>query len=500
MAQAYVTGQWATLPQLMPINPIHAALLPSGQIFITTGSGNCPPSQKGCPAGPPYGPSNGSGALLYDPNASGNKFTQFSVSWDMFCNNMSVLPDGRVLIAGGTALYDPFYGASNASIFQPWTNSFINLPPMAQGRWYPTTTILGDGRVMVFSGLSGPDGTGNGGYTTNLVEIFDPDALTWTTVNCDPSSNCFLAAAAGSTAAVPLYPRQHLLPDGTVLYSGPNQATLNFNPTNGAWSLLGFANYGWRGYGTSVLLPLTPVNNYVPKVIIMGGDNPGTATTEIGGFGPAYNPNQTWSWGPNMSEPRVEMNAVILPTGKVLALGGSTYDEDATSASLNADLYDPATNTFSSAGANVYPRLYHSVALLLPDATVWLAGGNPSRGTYEQHMEIYKPAYLFNQNGSLATRPSISNGLNPVTWGQKFTVNTTSAASITSVVLMRNGAVTHGFNTDQRLVGMSFTKGSGQLTVTAPPNGNIVPKGYYMLFIVNSSGVPSVSRSIKLQP
>jgi len=90
-----------------------------------------------------------------------------------------------------------------------------------------------------------------------------------------------------------------------------------------------------------------------------------------------------------MSQPRIEMNAVILPNGKVLALGGSYNDEDSTTASLNADLYDPATNTFSSAGANVYPRLYHSVALLLPDATVWIAGSNPNEvGIYEKHMEI----------------------------------------------------------------------------------------------------------------
>jgi len=85
------------------------------------------------------------------------------------------------------------------------------------------------------------------------------------------------------------------------------------------------------------------------------------------------------------------MNAVILPNGKVLAIGGSLNDEDTTTASLDADLYDPASNTFSSAGANAYPRLYHSVALLLPDATVWFAGGNPSRGSYVQHMEIYQP-------------------------------------------------------------------------------------------------------------
>ena len=78
-----------------------------------------------------------------------------------------------------------------------------------------------------------------------------------------------------------------------------------------------------------------------------------------------------------MSQARIQMNATILPNGRVLATGGSVNDEDAATASLNADLYNPATNTFSSAGANAFPRLYHSVSLLLPDATVMLAGGNP---------------------------------------------------------------------------------------------------------------------------
>src|SRR5438477_6968475 len=95
MAQANVQGQWSTLPNLMPINPVHAALLSNGKVLVVAGSGNCPPSQSGCPSSPPYGPSNHSGALLWDP-VSGT-ITQFSLSWDMFCNGMVLLQDGRAL-------------------------------------------------------------------------------------------------------------------------------------------------------------------------------------------------------------------------------------------------------------------------------------------------------------------------------------------------------------------------------------------------------------------
>ena len=121
------------------------------------------------------------------------------------------------------------------------------------------------------------------------------------------------------------------------------------------------------------------------------------------------------------------------------------------------------------------------MALLLPDATVWLAGGNPARATCKQ-MEIYQPAYLFNPDGTMATRPSITSAPSSISYGNTFSVTTPDAANISSVVLVRNGTVTHAFGMDQREVGMSFTAGSGALTVTAPPNGNIAPPGYYMLF------------------
>jgi hypothetical protein len=231
--------------------------------------------------------------------------------------------------------------------------------------------------------------------------------------------------------------------------------------------------------------------------MIFGGGDPATTTTEIIDLSA---PAPQWRYGPAMSQPRIEMNATLLPSGHVLALGGSARDEDAATASLNAELYDPATNTFSSAGANVFPRLYHSNALLLPDATVALVGSNPTPGIYEQHIEIYSPAYLFNAAGGLATRPSVTGVSPTITYGGTFQVQTPDAADIASVVLMRPGAPTHAFDMDQRLVRASYTVGNGVLNVTAPPNGNVAPPGYYMLFILNSAGVPSIARFMQLTP
>ena len=292
--------------------------------------------------------------------------------------------------------------------------------------------------------------------------------------------------------------------NGTLFYSGPTAASSIFDPSTATWTTnVAYTNYGnRRTYGGSVLLPLTPDNGYTPRVMILGGGNPATATTEIIDLSVAP---PAWQPSASMSQPRIEMNAVILPDGTVLALGGSAQDEDAASASLNADLFDPRTGTFRSAGANAYPRLYHSVALLLPDATVWVAGGNPARGTYEDHMEIYSPAYLFATDAGgttiAATRPQITS-VTPgvIGYGSSFQVETPDAADIASVVLVRPGSVTHAFDMDQRLVGLSFTAGDGLLTVAGPPTGNIAPPGYYMLFILNTAGVPSAAAFIQVSP
>ena len=458
----HAQGQWTTLPYPMKINPIHAALLRTGKVLVVAGSGN-------------YTPTTNYQAAIWDPKAG--TISVQSISWDMFCNGMVVRPDGIAFVLGGTKQYDPFHGLPYTAGYDPSTGLFVNKPSMAHGRWYPTATVLGNGTIMVFSGLNETGGT------NTAVEIYTV-GVGWST-----------QYSAGWTP--PLYPRLHLLPNGKVFYSGSTSPSRTFNPSTLTWTTGPSFTYSPRTYGSSVLLPLTPKNNYRPKVLIMGGGNPATNTAEtidLGASSPTWTPTAN-----NMTAGRTEMNAVILPSGKVLAVGGSVDDEKASTATLAADLYDPATNMFGSAGKEAYPRLYHSIALLLPDATVAVTGGNPSRGSYESHIEIYKPAYLFTSTGSLAARPTISSAPSSIGYGSSFQVSTAAASSISSVVLMRNGAVTHAFNMDQRMVGLTFTIGSGVLNVTGPPNGNIAPPGYYMLFLINNSGVPSVATFVQVK-
>lgn len=461
-------GQWQTLANTMPINPVHVALLNNGKVLIVSGSGNV--------AG-----NSSFQAALWDPQ-SGTITTQ-PVTWDMFCNGMVVLPDGRPFVMGGTLQYDPFHGELRSSTYDPATNVFTTQQSMAHGRWYPTGTVLGDGRTMIFSGLD------EKGATNTSVEFY--------------TASSGWSAAFSAPWTPPLYPRLHLIPNGKVFYSGSTTSSALFDPATHSWTTnVAVTNYtGTRTYGSSVLLPLTPQNNYKPVVFIMGGGNPATNTSEYIDLSAA---TPKWANGPNMSAGRIEMNATLLPSGQVLALGGSVNDEDNNTASLAADLYTPNANlingSFSPAGAESFPRLYHSVSLLLPDATVWVAGGNPARGTYESHMEIYTPQYLLDASGNpVQHRPTISSVSSSVlAYNTAFQIQTPDAASIANVVLMRNGAATHAFDMDQRYVGLNFTAGSGVLNVTGPPNGNIAPPGYYMLFILDNSGVPSIASLVQL--
>src|SRR5262249_54750718 len=216
----------------------------------------------------------------------------------------------------------------------------------------------------------------------------------------------------------------------------------------------------------------------------------------------------------SMSTGRIQMNAVLLPNGKVLAEGGSANNESPSTPGKTADLYDPANNTMTSAGAAAYSRLYHSVALLLPDATVASMGSNPgARGSYEPAIEIYTPPYLYDANDQLITtgRPSIS-GVDPIGamgYGQSFSGGYTSSSANSPPVPVRPRSTPHGFAREQRLVGLcgpapqpacNAPAGSGTLSLTSPPSGNVAPPGYYMLFLLDGAGVPSKAQFVQLSP
>jgi hypothetical protein len=534
-----IPGTWTTQTETMPINPVHGILLTTGNVLYIAGSGNCPPDLAGCPTG--FG-----SATIWNPTA--HTFNTFPLPYfDMFCNGATQLADGTVFINSGTETYatgpaaaimramhhgntvpggrasvmtektpghkvpkdattindQGFGGTAKSAIYDPKTATFKKLPLMQAGRWYPTTTMLGDGRVFVYGGQ---DEIGN---DNALIEFWHNDTSTYEAVvpTCSigggPVGDCRNLRYSDNTLPVPgaplLYPRMVQLPDGRILHAGPEPETWVFDPKAAA----GTANWTFvantvdtqnRSYGSVVLLPLLPQTNYQPVVMTMGGmgDNAvATNTTELMDMSQA---NPMWVSGPAMSLPRVEMNAVLLPNGKVLAVGGSANDEQVETASLTADLYDPATNSFTQVLSNKWAHLYHSTAVLLPDASVVLSGGNPVQGQFEARMEVYKPPYFFNADGSLATRPSLTATPATITYGQTF--QATTNGNIASVVLIREGAATHAFDMSQRMIGLNFAVNGTTMGIAAPPNSTIAPAGPYLLFVVDTNGVPSIGQMV----
>ncbi|MBA3961932.1 MAG: DUF1929 domain-containing protein [Chthoniobacterales bacterium] len=461
-------GSWTTLPYLMTINPIHVSLMHTGRILIVSGSEK---ESGNYTAGEFYG-----GVL----DLAASTLTVQEIPWDVFCTGMSAMPDGRFVIIGGTQNYFPFEGLSLTTVFDPLTEKFAQVEDMAHGRWYGSSLTLTDGSVMAYSGQ-------NENHEINkAVELYKA-GIGWSAEYISP--------------LIPsLYPRMHLLPDGDVFVSGTVPQSSLFHPSTKTWTTnvaTTVLTQNRKG-GSSVLLPLRPEAGYDGRVMILGGLTPATKTCEIIDFAAA---TPAWRSTAAMMLPRIRLNAVLLPNGKVFASGGSFLDEDASTASLAAEIFDPVAETWTYAGTAVYPRLYHSSALLLPDATVWIAGSNPM-DTWEEHMEIYSPPYLFttdaNGNSIPAVRPTITSVPAEVGYGASFALKTPDAANIRDVVLVRPGSSTHSFDFDQRVVGLTYTTLATQLKATTPPNGSIAPPGYYMVFIINQAGVPSVAKFVHL--
>jgi Domain of unknown function (DUF1929) len=139
-----------------------------------------------------------------------------------------------------------------------------------------------------------------------------------------------------------------------------------------------------------------------------------------------------------------------------------------------------------------YARGYHSSAILLPDGSV-IMGGDPSGDVTPN--ERYRPSYFFRP------RPVIGGAPASVAQSAAFSVQTTTPGAIAEVVLMSPGAVTHGFNQNQRYVSCDITGRTGSaVNAVAPPDRMVAPPGYYLLFIVDQDRVPSAGVWIRVTP
>ncbi|HLK07208.1 MAG TPA: carboxypeptidase regulatory-like domain-containing protein [Candidatus Angelobacter sp.] len=399
---------------------------------------------------------------IWDPVS--NTFTATaSSSYALFCAGHTTLADGRVFIAGGHIA--DYVGYPHAVIFDPATNGFTSLPDMNTGRWYPTTTTLPNGDVLVVSG----DINANTNVDT-LPQVFQFSTNTWRNLTT-------------AQLSMPLYPNMLVTPNGKVFDAGPSRQTRYLDTAGtGAWSNVAVLNFsGFRDYGPAVM--------YAPgKVLVVGGADPPTATAEVIDLNAA---TPAWKFTSSMHFPRRQHNAVILPDGKVFIVGGSSASgfDTSTSPVLPTEMWDPTAGQFIVMASIAVYRGYHSTALLLADGRVLSAGGNVGG----PNAQLFSPPYLF-----AGARPSIASAPVSAGYGQTVFIGTPDVDSISKVTLLRQASVTHTNSMSQGFQTLSFTKTSTGLNVTMPANANLATPGYYMLFILNGLGVPSVGSIIQV--
>ena len=191
-----------------------------------------------------------------------------------------------------------------------------------------------------------------------------------------------------------------------------------------------------------------------------------------------------------MAERRQHLNAVLLPDGTVLAIGGARGADAYSDPAYPSELYDPDTESWTTMDSAFAPRAYHSTAVLLPDGRVLSAG--QTRGNLQTTGEVFSPPYLF-----AGPRPVIDAAPSAIGYGDTFVLDTTDAAAVDEITLIRASTTTHGVNFDQRSVPLSFTVGDGSLTVDEPASNLDAPPGWYMLFVLDE-GVPSVAAWVRV--
>ncbi len=504
-------GEWEPIRHRFRHLPVHVALLHTGKVLAFGGSGNDRDNLK-----------QPLPAELWDPRTGQVQTVAQELAGDLFCAGHAFLPDGRLLVAGGTHAYDmklfgriplpPFAGLEQAYLFDPLSERWTRVEDMSAGRWYPTLVTLADGSILTVAGL------------TKHFPWFFLRTLEIYTIGHGWRR---LRRAA---RWMPLYPRLHLLPNGDVFYAGSYNThytfpfaqwgfpTATLNPAAGEWRAIGLPRTSEREEGMTMLLPLTPPD-YPARVLLAGGGTPGgTSAVPDAEIIDLSEPNPSWRPIEPMGHPRYYAYGVLLPNRQIFVLGGrhggthhgapgipqpgppggpgeSDPPQDPR-AIRETELFDPGTEQWRPAAAMQIDRLYHSSAILLPDGRVMTAGSNPAPKINELRIEIYRPPYLFQ-----GPRPTIQDAPAQVAYGQEVAIRSPQANQIEEVALIHPASTTHCLTTDQRYVGLAISaRNSDSLRVRIPENPNLAPPGYYMLFLLSHQGVPSEARFVRLAP
>jgi YVTN family beta-propeller protein len=455
-AQPHLDGLWSPVYD-WPLIAVHAALTPEGRVlsYGTKSDG----TQTGFFSYDLWDPTAGpSGGHTTFGNGTGT---------DIFCSSQVIMPEsGDILIAGGdnwTGTGTTNTGNNNSNIFDSTDSTLTRSANMNRARWYSSSTVLVNGDIYIQGGSGGAD----------FPEVRQQNGA------------FRLLSTAGTTGYDSTFPRNFLAPDGRVFGYDTAGKMYLVNPAGtGTFTAMGqlpSANAGWTS-GAAMFRP--------GKILQMGGNSNAATVIDINGPVPVATPTQS------MSTMRKWVSATVLPDGKVLATGGSEVENQLTGMNNRAEIWNPATGQWRVGTAGVKARLYHSGALLLPDATVLISGGGAPGPQVNTNAEIYYPPYLFDSTGAFAVRPSITSWPSSATVGDTLPLEVTG--DVARIALVKTGSTTHSVNMDQRFVEVPFTASGASVWAQLPARATDTPPGFYMMFAVDSAGVPSTAKMLRI--
>jgi hypothetical protein len=456
-----------------PLIAIHMALTPDGRVM------NFGSDLKGKQGAQLY-------YAVWDPSLGQGKdsflILSNTTSTNVFCAAQALLPEtGELLVVGGTQGGGTQEGIADAGIFSPSTNSFAKTGSMSFERWYGTVVTTVSGEHLVLGGRSAMTDADTA-IGSSTPELYNSTTKTWRTLPGAIQENAY-----GSNQSSWFYPRAWPAPNGNVFVVSHTGMMFSVG-TSGDGSVT-------RLPGSAALSnPRLPSLMYQPGKILRVLTNNETRLIDIQGPKPLVQAS-----GP-ISQYRQYGNLTLLADGKVWANGGGINGNVLDGALYGSETWDPASGSWSPSAAASKTRLYHSTSLLLPDATVLTAGGGAPGPVINLNAEIYYPPYLYKKDGSgePADRPTIDSAPAALGWDQAFNVTVSGSQPIARVTLIRAGATTHTFNNGQVLHELPFTVDGNQLTLRTPASRNLLAAGYYLLFVIDAEGVPSVARIVSI--
>ncbi|KAN0083644.1 copper radical oxidase [Elaphomyces granulatus] len=486
-------GQWESTIQF-PLVPVAATVQPpnfeTGKLLVWSADENLD-----------FSP-NGTMTLTATYDLATENVSALTVSntnHDMFCPGISKDFNGRVVVTGGNA-------AARTSIYDPNSNTWISAPNMTIPRGYQSSTIVSDGQIFTIGGSWSGDMGGKNG------EIYNPASNTWSLLPGCPVAPMLTADVAGVYRA-DNHGWLFGWKEGSVFQAGPSKA-MNWYGTSGNGST---QPAGTRGNDSDAMCGVAVMYDAVAGKILAAGGSPSyenvsaTTNAHIITIDDLFTDATTEEINP-MWEPRAFANAVVLPDGKVFITGGQSYpvpfSDD--NSSMVPELWDPDTTKFVQMARLPTPRNYHSVALLMPDATVFNGGGGlcgSDCNTNHLDGQFFHPPYLFEDDGvTRAQRPTISS-----VSCQSPKVSETIIITVTDIdetckedpdfSLIRIGTSTHTVDTDQRRVPLcpEDSDSDGNYILPLPTDPGVLMPGYWYLFAI-ACGVPSEAETILVAP